>query len=66
MFDGRLKVDWWTESFDAVVIAVGSKGDATNIPHIPGLVHYAKAFPDEIVHSREYRRPGEFENKVRA
>lgn len=63
--DGRLKVEWWTERFDAVVVAAEGEGDAAYTPPIPGLEAWARAFPSEIFHSREYRRPDSFANKVR-
>lgn len=62
--DGALQVDWWTEEFDAVVVATHSESDAPWVPPIPRLKEWAEAFPDQIVHSREYRRPEIFKGKV--
>lgn len=61
--DGRLRVDWWTEEFDAVVVATVAENDAPWTPPIPGLDKWANAFPKEIYHGRNYRRP--LEGKVR-
>lgn len=60
--DGRVRVDWWTEKFDAVVAATAAENDAPWTPPIPGLQEWAKAFPKEIDHGRSYRRP--LEGKV--
>ncbi|KAF8201084.1 hypothetical protein K438DRAFT_635384 [Mycena galopus ATCC 62051] len=56
------KERWWTEDFDAVVIATGTF-NAPNIPQIPGLAEWSRRFPGSIVHSREYRHPEKFSNK---
>ncbi|KAF7362502.1 Dimethylaniline monooxygenase [Mycena venus] len=56
------KERWWTEDFDAVVIATGTF-NAPNIPNIPGLAEWSRRFPGSIVHSREYRHPEKFSNK---
>ena len=60
----KVQVDWWTETFDAVVVAQNGKTDAPFVPSIPGLDQWAHAFPDQIVHSREYRRPEHVAGKV--
>lgn len=61
----RLRVDYWTEEFDAVVAAsTVTEADAPWVPPIPGLDEWANAFPDQIIHSREYRRPEKFAGKV--
>lgn len=57
----RLRAEWWAEQFDAVVVAVGY--DAPHVPDIPGLAAWAQRFPDEVYHSREYRRPEELAGK---
>ncbi|KAJ7929165.1 FAD/NAD(P)-binding domain-containing protein [Mycena leptocephala] len=56
------KEKWWTEDFDAVVVATGTF-NAPNIPNIPGLVGWSQRFPGSILHSREYRHPEMFANK---
>lgn len=61
---GRLRVDWWTEQFDAVVVATVAENDAPWVPAIPGLKEWAEALPNEIYHGRNYRRPENLEGKV--
>ncbi|KAJ7122947.1 hypothetical protein C8R44DRAFT_158414 [Mycena epipterygia] len=56
------KERWWTEDFDAVVIATGTF-NAPNIPDIPGLAEWAQRFPGSLLHSREYRHPEKFANQ---
>ncbi|KAJ7468945.1 hypothetical protein B0H11DRAFT_1395491 [Mycena galericulata] len=56
------KERWWTEDFDAVVIATGTF-NAPNIPNIPGLAEWAQRFPGSVLHSREYRDPKIYANQ---
>lgn len=63
--DGRVRVDWWTEQFDAVVVATVAENDSPWVPSIPGLKEWAEAYPHEIYHSRNYRRPDSLAGKVR-
>ncbi|KAJ7122950.1 hypothetical protein C8R44DRAFT_785014 [Mycena epipterygia] len=56
------KERWWTEDFDAVVIATGTF-NAPNIPNIPGLEEWTWRFPGSLLHSREYRHPEKFANQ---
>ncbi|KAK7054193.1 dimethylaniline monooxygenase [Favolaschia claudopus] len=53
---------WWTEDFDAVVVATGNF-NAPFMPSIPGLQEWSRRFPGSIIHAREYRRPEMFTNK---
>ncbi|KAJ7628772.1 hypothetical protein FB45DRAFT_919211 [Roridomyces roridus] len=53
---------WWTEDFDAVIVATGTF-NAPNIPNIPGLAEWARRSPESILHSREYRDPKVFANQ---
>lgn len=62
--DGRLRVDWWTETFDAVVVASHAENDAPSVPNLPGLKEWMEAFPEEIHHARSYRRPEPLRGKV--
>ncbi|KAF7301215.1 Dimethylaniline monooxygenase [Mycena indigotica] len=55
------KETWWTEDFDAVVVATGTF-NGPNIPNIPGLIEWHRRYPESILHSREYRRPEMFAN----
>ncbi|KAF8323174.1 FAD/NAD(P)-binding domain-containing protein [Clavulina sp. PMI_390] len=59
----RLRVDWWEEKFDAVVVATHSQADSAWVPPIPGLAEWAQAYPEKIYHGREYRRPEPLEGK---
>ncbi|KAJ7499445.1 hypothetical protein FB451DRAFT_1205463 [Mycena latifolia] len=56
------KERWWTEDFDAVVVATGTF-NAPNIPDIPGLAEWTRRFPGSVLHSREYRYPEKFANQ---
>ncbi|KAJ7578058.1 hypothetical protein C8J56DRAFT_1112899 [Mycena floridula] len=55
------KAIWWTEDFDAVVVASG-RYNAPSIPDIPGLAAWKSHSPKSISHSREYRHPQRFNN----
>ncbi|KAF8553185.1 FAD/NAD(P)-binding domain-containing protein [Imleria badia] len=57
------RATWWTEDFDAVVVAAG-KYYAPSIPSIPGLDEWARRFPGLIRHSRQYRRPEAYVNQT--
>lgn len=63
---GKLRADWWQEEFDAVVVGTNSESDSPWVPspNIPGLAEWANAYPDEIVHVREYRTADELTGKV--
>jgi cation diffusion facilitator CzcD-associated flavoprotein CzcO len=61
---GEVKVDWWKEEFDAVVVAPGEGFDSAWVPPIEGLDVLAHAFPEQMYHSRDYRRPEEMAGKV--
>jgi cation diffusion facilitator CzcD-associated flavoprotein CzcO len=49
--------------FDAVIVANGHHNDPY-VPEIPGLMEWAKAFPESVIHSASYRRAESFSNKV--
>lgn len=61
--DGKLRVEWWTEEVDAVIVATGDN-EAAWIPDIPGLEAVHELFSDRIFHSRDYRTPDPFKGKV--
>ncbi|CAN8101178.1 unnamed protein product [Discula destructiva] len=48
--------DWWTEDFDALIIANGHYS-VPYIPHVDGLDAYTQKFPGRVVHSKYYRSP---------
>lgn len=54
---------WWTEDFDAVVVASGHY-NVPFIPHIEGLAEFAKAYPGCVEHSKSFRDPYKYEGKV--
>ncbi|CAK5276527.1 unnamed protein product, partial [Mycena citricolor] len=63
LLDSKAKVTWWTEDFDAVVVATG-RYNAPNIPTISGLQEWTRKFPGTVIHSRQYRRPARFSNQT--
>lgn len=54
---------WWTEDFDAVVVASGHY-IVPYIPEIQGLAEFAKAYPGSVEHSKGYRGPEKYRGKV--
>ncbi|KAK7046776.1 dimethylaniline monooxygenase [Favolaschia claudopus] len=62
----RIKADWWTEDFDAVVVATGPYV-SPHVATIKGLVEWSKVKDGEqysVYHSQSYRRPQRYENKT--
>ncbi|KAJ5930296.1 hypothetical protein N7466_005789 [Penicillium verhagenii] len=53
---------WWTEVFDAVVVASGHYA-VPYIPAIPGLDEFAKAYPRSVEHTKHYRGPETYRGK---
>ncbi|KAJ5998760.1 hypothetical protein N7451_006570 [Penicillium sp. IBT 35674x] len=53
---------WWTEVFDAVVVASGHYA-VPYIPAIPGLEELAKAYPRSVEHTKHYRGPETYRGK---
>lgn len=51
--------EYLMQFFDAVVVASGHY-HAPNIPDIPGLAAWKKAYPDRVSHSKRYRTPDDF------
>ena len=49
--------------YDAVVVASGHYDDPF-IPDIPGLSQWSATYPGSVTHSKFYRRPSKYENKV--
>lgn len=52
----QLRIDWWQEEFDAVVVATGDL-DSAHVPNITGIAPWGERYPDQIYHSQRYRRP---------
>lgn len=61
--EGKIRAEWWTEDFDAVVVSTGNF-DAPYVPDTPGLSEWANAYPDKIYHARQYRSPHDYAGKV--
>ncbi|EJT99010.1 FAD/NADP-binding domain-containing protein [Dacryopinax primogenitus] len=57
------KSTWWTEDFDAVVVASGHYG-APFIPKIEGVEAWAERWKDDIIHSRAYRSAEDYTGKT--
>lgn len=53
---------WWTEPFDAVIVANGHY-HVPYLPPIPSLSSYAAAHPGIITHSKSFRSPASYANK---
>lgn len=53
---------WWSETFDAVVVANGHYF-VPYLPPIPGLAEYASKHPGVVTHSKSYRSPSHYDNK---
>lgn len=54
---------WWTEDFDAVVVANGHF-TVPYVPEIRGLAEFAQAYPGSVEHSKGYRGPEKYREKV--
>ncbi|KAJ5594205.1 uncharacterized protein N7459_000413 [Penicillium hispanicum] len=53
---------WWTEQFDAVVVASGHYA-VPYIPAIPGLKEFAARHPGSVAHTKHYRGPEKYRGK---
>jgi cation diffusion facilitator CzcD-associated flavoprotein CzcO len=53
---------WWTESFDAVVVASGHYS-VPFIPSTPGLSELSHNFPGSVSHSKAWRDPEKYRGK---
>ncbi|KAJ7490584.1 FAD/NAD-P-binding domain-containing protein [Mycena latifolia] len=62
----RIRVEWWTETFDAVVLATGPYV-APHVPDIEGIVDWSKATEGghySMYHSQRYRHPEGYAGKT--
>ncbi|KAF7368661.1 Dimethylaniline monooxygenase [Mycena venus] len=62
----RLKADWWTEEFDAVVVATGHYTTAY-IPRIKGIGNWSMAKENgeyNMIHSQSFRHPERYAGKT--
>jgi cation diffusion facilitator CzcD-associated flavoprotein CzcO len=62
--EGRERDYWWIEEFDAVVVASGHYS-VPFVPFIEGLEEFDRVYPGSVVHSKGYRGPEKYRNKVR-
>ncbi|KAK9357263.1 hypothetical protein V1504DRAFT_436905 [Lipomyces starkeyi] len=53
---------WWTETFDALVVAAGHYA-VPYIPEIRGLKEFAAAYPGRVEHTKQYRGPEKYRRK---
>lgn len=54
---------WWSEEYDAVVVASGHYA-VPFIPAIPGLKEFAARCPGSVQHTKHYRGPEKYQGKV--
>ncbi|KAJ7740212.1 FAD/NAD-P-binding domain-containing protein [Mycena maculata] len=62
----RILAEWWTETFDAVVLAAGPY-TAPHVPEIDGIVNWSKAKVGaqySMYHSQTYRHPERYADKT--
>lgn len=60
--EGKDEDYWWTETFDAVVVASGHYF-VPWIPSIPGLPDFAASAPGAVIHSKAYRDKDSYRGK---
>ncbi|OCF34401.1 hypothetical protein I316_03915 [Kwoniella heveanensis BCC8398] len=53
---------FWEERFAAIVVATG-RFNVPHIPSVPGLKVWQDQFPNDLIHSRQYREPYDFTGK---
>ncbi|KAI9659549.1 MAG: hypothetical protein M1821_001808 [Bathelium mastoideum] len=53
---------WWTEDFDAVLVASGHY-TVPYIPHTTGLTEFASAYPGSVEHTKSFRHPRDYRGK---
>ncbi|KAE9970207.1 hypothetical protein BLS_005011 [Venturia inaequalis] len=54
---------WWSEDFDAVVVANGHY-TVPFLPEIPGLAEYHETHPNVVMHSKSFRNPQDYKGKT--
>lgn len=63
VYDGSLSDYWWTELFDAVVVASGHYS-VPYIPAISGLEEFSSRYPGSVEHTKHYRGAEKYRGKV--
>lgn len=61
--DGSQSDYWWSEVFDAVVVASGHYA-VPYIPAVSGLKEFAARYPGSVEHTKHYRVPEKYRGKV--
>lgn len=62
-YRGQTSDYWWTEEFDAVIVASGHY-TVPQIPTITGLTDFAKVYPSKLEHSKSFRNSNDYVGKV--
>ena len=62
--EGKSKDYWWTEFFDAVIVATGHYS-VPYTPAIHGLEQLQKTRPGSVIHSKHFRGRHLYKGKVR-
>ena len=63
LYRGQPRDYWWTETFDAVVLASGHYS-VPFVPDIPGLAEFQKAYPGKLEHSKQFRSRDQYVGKT--
>ncbi|KAF1807160.1 hypothetical protein V8B55DRAFT_1017362 [Mucor lusitanicus] len=58
----QVEISWKEEVFDAVVVATGHY-HAPYVPDLPGLSDWRNKWPENVIHSKQYRVPEQFKDK---
>ncbi|PYH98267.1 FAD/NAD(P)-binding domain-containing protein [Aspergillus ellipticus CBS 707.79] len=53
---------WWSETFDALVVASGHYS-VPYVPAIPGLKEFIEKYPENVLHTKQYRGPERYRGK---
>ncbi|PWY91587.1 FAD/NAD(P)-binding domain-containing protein [Aspergillus sclerotioniger CBS 115572] len=53
---------WWSETFDALVVASGHFS-VPYVPAIPGLAEFIQKYPENVLHTKQYRGPERYHGK---
>ncbi|WVQ82943.1 hypothetical protein IAT38_005079 [Cryptococcus sp. DSM 104549] len=59
----KVREEFWTEEFDAVVVATGHY-NAPYIPYLEGADTWSAAWPEKLIHSQGYRKPEPYADKT--
>lgn len=62
-YPDRQQDHWWTEDFDAVLVASGHY-TVPFVPYIEGLAEFAERYPGSVEHTKSFRHPQKYADKV--